>query len=112
MATYTNRSKLFVKVKQRDDLYREFPFHDTHAAQGYLKQLRADGYNRSWDSSKTRYSFASAPKVTPTTRSPPVHTKKSSTRRSTVGVCRRANGAMRFRRRAARRAPSRAAVCA
>lgn len=44
MATYSNRSRLFVKVKQRDDLYREFAFHDTHAAQGYLKQLRADGY--------------------------------------------------------------------
>jgi len=37
-------SKLYVTVKQRDDLYREFPFHDPNAAQGYLKQLRADGY--------------------------------------------------------------------
>jgi hypothetical protein len=44
MATYTNRSKRFFNIKQRDGLYREFHFHDTHAAHGYLKQPRADGY--------------------------------------------------------------------
>lgn len=43
MATFANRSKLFVKVPRRDDLLRTFPYHAAAAARQYLKQLRAQG---------------------------------------------------------------------
>jgi hypothetical protein len=41
MPTYSNRPQLFVKVKQRDDLYRTFAFGAAHATQAYMKELRA-----------------------------------------------------------------------
>jgi len=44
MATFANRSKFFVKVRQRDDLYRTFPYSAPKAARAYLQQLRTQGF--------------------------------------------------------------------
>ena len=41
MATYENRSRYFVRVLKRPDLYREFPHDQQDAAKAYYDQLAA-----------------------------------------------------------------------
>jgi len=43
MATINNRSRLFVSVARRDDLYREFPYSKLDNAETYLDELRHQG---------------------------------------------------------------------
>lgn len=40
MATVENRSKHIISVKNRDDLYREFPFNRENDAQAYFSVLK------------------------------------------------------------------------
>lgn len=40
MATIENRSKHIISVKNRDDLYREFPFNRENDAQAYFRELK------------------------------------------------------------------------
>ena len=44
MATISNRSRYFVSVAKREDLYREFPFSALAKANAYLAELRQVGY--------------------------------------------------------------------
>lgn len=44
MATISNRSRYFVSVAKRDDLYKEFPFSARARANAYLALLRQEGY--------------------------------------------------------------------
>src|SRR6266404_1592175 len=44
MATINNRSRLFVSVKNKDDLYREFPYNHLAKAQAYHAELVARKY--------------------------------------------------------------------
>lgn len=44
MATISNRSRFFVSVTKRPDLYREFPYTDLAQANAYLAELRARDY--------------------------------------------------------------------
>ena len=44
MAELTNRSRFCVKVQNREDLTRSFPFTDKDAVKGYLQALRAQGF--------------------------------------------------------------------
>ncbi|MDE2187521.1 MAG: hypothetical protein KGJ76_12360 [Betaproteobacteria bacterium] len=44
MAELTNRSRFVVKVQNREDLTRHFPFTNQDAVKGYLQVLRAQGF--------------------------------------------------------------------
>lgn len=44
MADLTNRSRLSVTVKNRDDLQRYFPFDRTDACRAYVQELRKQGF--------------------------------------------------------------------
>lgn len=44
MATIENRSRYTISVKNREDLYREFPFTQLAKAKQYATELKAQGY--------------------------------------------------------------------
>ena len=49
MATFENRSRYFVQVKNRPDLYQQFPYDQVATAKTYFDQLRGDGFSPKLD---------------------------------------------------------------
>jgi Spy/CpxP family protein refolding chaperone len=49
MATYENRSRYFVQVTKRRDLYKEFPYDQEDAVEAYIAQLKAQNFSPKLD---------------------------------------------------------------